>query len=121
LALSLENIKPKTIQLAFRVSAYPATLKSGSEWTKCLPTTAMSNHYIARARVAQWVRLLDYITTHASLSPIRRGFAPGFVNYKKGALDLQSQVIKFTSCFSMVGGSLRVPRLPPSLKLVAMI
>jgi hypothetical protein len=23
---------------------------------------------------------------------------PGFVNYKKGALDLQPQVIKFTSC-----------------------
>ena len=31
---------------------------------------------------AQWVRLLD-LTTHTSLSPIRRGFAPGFVNYKK--------------------------------------
>ena len=29
------------------------------------------------ARVAQWV----------SLSPIRRGFAPSFVNYKKGAFD----------------------------------
>ena len=25
---------------------------------------------------------LDYITTHTSLSPIQRGFAPGFVNYK---------------------------------------
>jgi hypothetical protein len=25
---------------------------------------------------------LDYLTTHTSLSPIRRGFAPGFVNYK---------------------------------------
>ena len=34
------------------------------------------------ARVAQWVRSLD-LTTHTSLSPIRRGFAPGFVNYKK--------------------------------------
>jgi hypothetical protein len=30
------------------------------------------------AQVAQWVRSLDL--THASLSPIRRGFAPGFVN-----------------------------------------
>jgi hypothetical protein len=38
---------------------------------------------------------------------------------KKGALDSQSQVIKFTSCLPMVGGSLRVPRLPPPLKLVA--
>jgi hypothetical protein len=31
---------------------------------------------------------LDYLTTHASLSPIRRGFAPGFVNYKKGCTRL---------------------------------
>jgi len=49
---------------------------------------------------------------------IRRGFAPGFVNYKTGALDSQPQVIKFTSCLPMVGGSLRL--LPP-LKLVSMI
>jgi hypothetical protein len=50
-----------------------------------------------------------------------RGFAPGFVNYKKGALYSQPEVIKFTSCLHMVGGSLRVLRLPPPLKLVAMI
>jgi hypothetical protein len=31
---------------------------------------------------------------------IRRGFVPGFVNYKKGALDSQPQLIKFTSCLS---------------------
>ena len=41
------------------------------------------------ARVAQWVRWLDYLTIHTSLSPIRRGFAPGFVNHNKGALDSQ--------------------------------
>ena len=35
---------------------------------------------------------------------------------KKGALNSQPQVIKFTSCLSMVGGSLRVLRLPPPLK-----
>ena len=35
---------------------------------------------------------------------MRRGFAPGFVNYKKGALDLQPQVIKFTSGLPMVDG-----------------
>ena len=29
------------------------------------------------------LRSLDYLTTHTSLSPIRRGLAPGFVNYKK--------------------------------------
>ena len=69
----------------------------------------------SRSRVAQWIRSLD-LTTHTSLSPIRRGFAPCFVNYKKGALD--SQAIKFTSCLPMVGGSLR---LPPPIKRVAMI
>jgi len=31
---------------------------------------------------------LDYLTTHTSLSPIRRGFVPGFVNYKKGCTRL---------------------------------
>ena len=72
------------------------------------------------ARVVQWGRSLD-LTTHTSLSPIRRGFTPGFVNYKKGALDSQPQVIKFTSCLPMVGDSLRILRLPPPLKLVAMI
>jgi len=39
------------------------------------------------AQMAQWVRSLD-LTTHTSLSPIRRGFAPGFVNYKKGCTRL---------------------------------
>jgi len=71
-------------------------------------------------RVAQWVRSLD-LTAHSSLSPIRRGFAPGFVNYKNGALDSKPQVRKLTSCLLMVGGSLRVLRLLPPLKLVAMI
>ena len=32
-------------------------------------------------------------TTHTSLLPIRCEFAPDFVNYKKGALDSQLQVI----------------------------
>jgi len=31
---------------------------------------------------------LDYLTTHTNLSPIRRGFTPGFVNYKKGCTRL---------------------------------
>jgi hypothetical protein len=38
--------------------------------------------------MAQWVRLLDYLTTHISLSPIRCGFAPGYVNYQKGCTRL---------------------------------
>ena len=56
------------------------------------------------ARVAPCVRSLD-LTTLASLPPIRSGFASDFVNYKKGALDSQPQVIKFTSCLPMVGSS----------------
>ena len=44
----------------------------------------------------------------------RRGFESGFVNYKKGALDSQPQVIKFASCLPMVGGSLRPPGTPAS-------
>ena len=55
---------------------------------------------------------MDYLTTHKSLSPIRRGFAPGFLNYKKGVLDSQSQGIKITSCLPMVDGSL--PETPAS-------
>ena len=39
------------------------------------------------ARVAQWVRSLD-LTAHTSLSPIRRGFAPSFVDHKKGCTRL---------------------------------
>ena len=42
----------------------------------------------ARARMAQQVRQLYYLTTHTSLSPIWRGFAPDFVNYKKGCTRL---------------------------------
>ena len=72
------------------------------------------------AHVAQWIRSLD-LTTHTSLSPIRCGFATSFVNYKKGAVDSQPQGIKLTSCLPRLGGSLQVLRLPPQLKLVAMI
>jgi hypothetical protein len=43
--------------------------------------------------VAQWVRSLD-LTTHTSLSPIRRGFVPTFVNYKKGCTRLAAAIDK---------------------------
>jgi len=39
------------------------------------------------ARVTQLLWSLD-LTTHTSQSPIRGGFAPGFVNYKKGCTRL---------------------------------
>jgi hypothetical protein len=62
------------------------------------------------------IRSLD-LTAHTSISPIRRGFAPSFVNYKKGALDSQPPMIKFT--FACPGCA--VLRLPPPLKLVGML
>ena len=45
----------------------------------------------------------------------------GFVNYKKGVLDSQPQVIKITSCLVMVDDCLRVLRLVSPLKLVVII
>ena len=39
--------------------------------------------------MAQWVRSLD-LTTRTSLSPIRRGFTPCFVNYKKGCTRFEA-------------------------------
>ena len=47
-----------------------------------------------------------------------RGLWPGEI--KKGTLDSQPQVIKLISCLLMVAGSLRVLRLLPPLKLVAL-
>jgi hypothetical protein len=46
---------------------------------------------------------------------------PNFVNYKNGCTPLAAQVIKFTSCLPMVGGSLQVLQFLPPLKLFAMI
>ena len=77
--------------------------------------------HVLRALVAQWVRQLDYLITHAIVSPMWRGSVTSIVNYKKGALDSQPQVIKLTSCVPMVGGSLCVLWLLPPLKLIAMI
>ena len=52
-----------------------------------------NNSSFRGARVAQWVMSL-HLTTHTSLSPIRRGFAPGFVNYKKGCTRLATSCHK---------------------------
>jgi hypothetical protein len=40
------------------------------------------------------------LTTHTSLSPIRRGFAPGFVNYKKGCIRLAAANDKVYQLFA---------------------
>jgi hypothetical protein len=53
----------------------------------CFFHSIILHNYIG-ARVAQWVWQLDYLTTLTSLSPIRYGFAPGFVNCKTGCTRL---------------------------------
>jgi hypothetical protein len=62
--------------------------------------------------MAQWVRSLD-LTTRASLSPIQRGFAPGFANYKKGCTRL---AVASDKVYQLLGlpydHRLRRPRLP---------
>ena len=55
---------------------------------------------IARSRVAQWLRQLDYLATQTSLSPIRRGFAPGFLNYKRGCTRLAAASDKAYQLFA---------------------
>jgi len=65
--------------------------------------------YIRASVSISWYNLITVLQ-----QPLHKS---NFINYKKGALDLQPQVIKFTSCLLMVGGSLRVLRLPPPLKL----
>jgi hypothetical protein len=45
-------------------------------------------------KVAQWVRSL-VLTAHTSISPIRRGFAPSFVNYRKLCTRLAAASDKF--------------------------
>ena len=41
-------------------------------------------HILIRDPGGSMSQVVGIPTTHTSLSPIRRGFAPGFVNYKKG-------------------------------------
>ena len=57
-------------------------------------------------------------TTHTSLSPIRRGFAPGFVNYKKrctrlaAASDKVYQLLAHGRWFSPQALEFRTPLFP---------
>jgi hypothetical protein len=55
-------------------------IKETSNMWKVYNRTHDRHQVIVGTRVAQWVRSLD-LTPHTSLSPIRRGFAPGFVTF----------------------------------------
>ena len=58
-------------------------------FNKVLNTIFQASPSILRkGRVGQCVKYLDYQIIHTILSPIRRGFAPSFVNYKKGCTRL---------------------------------
>ena len=54
---------------------------------------------------------MDYLTTRTSPSPIRRRFAPGFVNYKKGCTRLTAasdnvyQLLAYGRWFSPVSST----------------
>jgi hypothetical protein len=54
----------------------------------------------------------SYLTTHTSLSPIRHGFAPGFVNYKKGCIRLAAASDKVYQL--LAHGRWFSPGTPPS-------
>ena len=43
---------------------------------------------------------MDYLRAHISLSPIRRVFAPGFVNYKNGCTRLAAASDKVYQLFA---------------------
>ena len=83
---------------------------SQNVWATIMPFGPVSLNFLLAQKISG-----------TAISPIWHGFAPSFVNYKKGCTDSQPRVIKFTSCLLMVGGSLRVLQLLPPLKLVAMI
>jgi hypothetical protein len=75
-----------------------------------LAGSVLSNDIFYHIGLYQVHLTTDMIQMHQNLVMIG-------TNDKKGALDSQPQVIKFT----MVGGSLPILRLPLPLKLVAMI
>ena len=74
--------------------------------TSTLHIYLLTQYSNGRARVVQGVRQMDYLTTHTSLSPIRRGIASGFVNYKKrctrlaAACEKAYQLLAYSRWFS---------------------
>ena len=78
--------------MCYLILVYNGWLITINKFSNLLRCTYMVNVFLQIhlwARVAQRVRSLD-LTTHTSLSPILRGFASGFVNYKKWCTRLAS-------------------------------
>ena len=103
-----------------RLVSCVSIVSSVSGLTIFIVLSVFSNIYFENNVICNWIISQAHIQWGSGGS-IRRGFAPCFANYKKGAVDTQPQLIKITSCLPMVGDALRVIRLLPPLKLVAMI
>ena len=62
---------------------------------------------------------MDHLATHTTLSPIRRGLAPGFVNYKKectqlaAASDKDYQLLAHGRWFSLGAPASSTPKTDP--------
>ena len=78
-ATPMRNLKHLNRDIYYRRRRTSTFLSVGPGWLNELGR--------CRARVAQWDRSLD-LTAHTSLSPIRRRFAPSFVNYINGCTRL---------------------------------
>ena len=97
-------------------------LAQGRWFSPASSTTKTGRHDIAEILLKVALNTKIQIQIHTSLSPLRRGFAPHFINYKRGCTRLAATRDKvYTNGLPMVGGSLRIFRLFPPLKLVAMI
>jgi hypothetical protein len=57
---------------------------------------------------------LDYLTTHTNLSAIQHGFAPCFVNYKKGCTQLTAASDKVYQLLAHAHGRWFSPGTPAS-------
>jgi hypothetical protein len=101
------------IENATRFCTTNGTWAEKSDYNSCLTDTTNTDMY--EGGVSCYSSIFNW---HIILDPKRILVT---VPLTKGALDSQLHVIKITGCLTRVGGSLRVLRLPPPLKLVAIL
>jgi len=79
--VSLNPVHDEVYTIQHYVIKFVSNLRQVSRWFS--PGTPVSSSNKTDRHDITEIRWLDYLTNHISLPPIRRGFAPGFVNYKK--------------------------------------